>query len=235
MEKKNQVLMSVLGVFALVIVTVGVSYAFFSYTRTSENENTINAGEFEFGFVDTEQSVLLKEAYPVLQKTATAATATTDNVVVYDFNVYYKATGNTKTQYRISLVDTTADSDGTKFDLTTVKASLYSHTTEDGLDSEAGSTLVWNRTLKEALDTPTIVELDASGTTYYRMKMWLDADKLKIAAADTDGDGVIVDKENDNFTATGGQTVVADWANKVVKVKVKVEALSNADGDALYQ
>ena len=52
MDRKNELLMSVLGVFALVIVTVGASYAFFSYSRTGTTTNTVTSGNIEFTFRD---------------------------------------------------------------------------------------------------------------------------------------------------------------------------------------
>ena len=53
MDKTKQTLMSVLGVFALVIVTVATSYAFFSYSRTGETTSTVTSGDISFQFSES--------------------------------------------------------------------------------------------------------------------------------------------------------------------------------------
>ena len=44
MKNKNKVILSILGILMLVVVTVGVTYAVFTYTKLGTTENTVTAG-----------------------------------------------------------------------------------------------------------------------------------------------------------------------------------------------
>ena len=212
MEKKNQVLMSVLGVFALVIVTVGVSYAFFTYTRTSQYENTVTAGSLDFGFTDESQAaVTLENAMPIANATAEATSTTTDNVAVYDFKVAYNTTGAIDTTYTITLVE---EGTGT-LNKDLVKVALFENGTNLG-----------TKTLTNALATNWVTDkVITSGTTNtYSLRMWIDASVAGFAATDNTT-GIIVD--GDNYTHDG-QTVTWSEAGKTVSVKVRVDATGTA-------
>ena len=44
-NSSKQILLSVIGVAILVVAVVGVSFAFFSYTKTGSQTNTIQTGQ----------------------------------------------------------------------------------------------------------------------------------------------------------------------------------------------
>ena len=98
MDKKNQILMSVLGVFALVIVTVGVSYAFFSYSRVGETTNTITSGDIQFSYVEGDTATL-KNAFPVADAVGAA-----DETGAYTFTVSGYQTGQAELKYNVTLM-----------------------------------------------------------------------------------------------------------------------------------
>lgn len=212
MEKKNQVLMTVLGVFALVIVTVGVSYAFFTYSRTSTNTGTVTAGSLDFGFTETaSQNVTLENALPIANATAEGVDATTQNVAVYDFKVAYNTTGDITTKYDINIVK---QNDAT-LDEKYVKIALF----------ENGANL-GTKTFTEATVAGAYVddkEISSGTTNTYKLKMWLDADVAGFDA-DDNGTGTLTPSEGDNYTAEDGQTATAAWAGKTISVKVQVNA-----------
>ncbi|MCI5967565.1 MAG: hypothetical protein MRZ42_04210, partial [Tenericutes bacterium] len=52
MKNRNNILLSILGIITLVIVTVGVSYAFFSYTKKGTTENSIKTGTITFLYTE---------------------------------------------------------------------------------------------------------------------------------------------------------------------------------------
>lgn len=213
MEKKNQVLMSVLGVFALVIVTVGVSYAFFTYTRTSENAGTITTGSLDFGFTETSgQKLTLQNVMPIANATAEATSASTENVTVYDFAVAYNTTGDLTTTYDITLVE---EGTGT-LNKDMVKVALFENGTNLG-----------TKTLTDALATNWVEgKTITNGTTNnYSLRMWVDAAVAGFAATDN-ATGTIVD--GTNYTHDG-QTVEWSENGKTVSVKIRVDARGNAN------
>ena len=50
----KKILLSIIGLFILIGITFGVTYAFFNYTKTGE-ENTIGTGILEFDYQDGQQ------------------------------------------------------------------------------------------------------------------------------------------------------------------------------------
>ena len=119
MDKKKELLMSVLGVFALVIVTVGASYAFFSYSRTGATTNTVTSGDITFTFKD-EKSVSITNAFPQADSVALA-----DTTNIYEFSVYGAVTEGADVSFKY---DVTLVSDNTK----TVKADATAAELEAG-------------------------------------------------------------------------------------------------------
>jgi len=215
MEKKNQVLMTVLGVFALVIVTVGVSYAFFSYTRTSTNQPSITTGSLDFGFTETaSQSVALEDALPIANATAEAVTATTNNVAVYDFAVNYNTSGDIVTTYDINIVKQAGDLDE-KF----VKVALFENGSNLGTKTFADATVAGAYVNDK--------EIASGATNQYKLKMWIDAAVAGFNANDN-GSGTLTPGADDNYTAEDGQTATAAWAGKSISVKVQVTATGTA-------
>ena len=71
-NSSKQVLLSVIGVAILVVAVVGVSFAFFNYTRTG-SDNTIRTGHIEFNSSNT--LMTLSNVFPIA-KTAVATDTT---------------------------------------------------------------------------------------------------------------------------------------------------------------
>ena len=81
-KQSKQVLLSVIGVAILVVAVVGVSFAFFNYTRTGQ-ENTVSTGKIKF--VSTQnKGVALTNVFPLNadQLATDAAGANHDEVVI---------------------------------------------------------------------------------------------------------------------------------------------------------
>ena len=51
-NSSKQVLLSVLGIAVLVVAVVGVSFAFFTYSKTGEKNNTLTTGNIFFNFTN---------------------------------------------------------------------------------------------------------------------------------------------------------------------------------------
>ena len=68
-NSSKQVLLSVIGVAILVVAVVGVSFAFFNYTRTG-TANTVKTGQIFFE--QSQSSVELTNVFPVTAQEAAA-------------------------------------------------------------------------------------------------------------------------------------------------------------------
>ena len=107
MEQSNQskkVLLSVIGVAILVVAVVGVSFAFFNYTRTQTTANTITTGHIFFD--STTSSFSMEDLFPVAKATAETANATiAEQVVVGTVRITGKTTYNAGMDYRVTAQD----------------------------------------------------------------------------------------------------------------------------------
>ena len=62
-NSSKQVLLSVLGIAVLVVAVVGVSFAFFTYSRQGTQENVLQTGEIFFDFTES-TAVQVVDAFP---------------------------------------------------------------------------------------------------------------------------------------------------------------------------
>jgi len=93
MEERNnskQVLLSIIGIAVLVIAVVGVSFAFFSYSRTGTSNNVITTGQIFMSFEETSQ-ISLSNQFPMLDSEAIVTES--GDVAYSNFTVtgYYSA------------------------------------------------------------------------------------------------------------------------------------------------
>ena len=63
-NSSKQVLLSILGIAVLVVAVVGVSFAFFSYSKTGTTNNVITTGSISFSFDEAEQGITLVDQFP---------------------------------------------------------------------------------------------------------------------------------------------------------------------------
>ena len=103
-KKKNStgLLLSILGVLSLVLITAGVTYAFFSYTKEGLTENVIRTGTITFVYDEVTQQgngILIENALPMDDATGKGLTG--------DRNVFnFKVTSNTPSSATIPYVVT---------------------------------------------------------------------------------------------------------------------------------
>lgn len=226
MEKKNQVLMTVLGVFALVIVTVGVSYAFFTYSRTSTTNNTINTTTqpISFGFTESGQIALVDAVALPAEK----GKALADNV--YTININANMPANSTVEYRITAVNNTAPAEGKEaLENTQVRAYLTK------ADADVWTTTDGTRLMSEIITSGTeglLHSFTVDTTDYhtindvYKLRIWLDKADSNDINADDEGDGVI--ENGDNYTTNDGQTVTSTQTNKTYSLQIRVDATAVA-------
>lgn len=238
MEKKNQVLMTVLGVFALVIVTVGVSYAFFTYSRTSTTNNTINTTTqpISFGFTE-EGGIALVDAVALPAATGKALVKNVYTIKINgampnnsDITYTITAINNTTTtgdqkalndnQVRAYLTQggapvwTTTDDDNTDNNGTKLMSEILTTTNEDGTkEGELHHVTYTNNGQTPIADT-------------YELRIWLDKSKNNDINANDNATGTI--PSGDNYT-TDGETVTSNQTNSTYSLKIRVDATAVAN------
>lgn len=202
----------VLAIFLLVAVTIGVSYAFFTYARLGTTENTITTGTITFLYDEKNASgngIVITDALPTTD--ANGKILTGDNNV-FDFKVLATTTGNTSLPYEITArkkADSTAPEDAIKIYLTEV-----------GTDTETPAPLTLKDTnvtrFSELTQTGVAVSdgiiektiyngsVPANSTNYeknFRLRMWIADDVDYSPTKDSQGNDVYP-MNNKKFTVT---------------------------------
>ena len=92
-EKNKKIILSVLGILSLVIITIGATYARFTYTRLGTTDNTITTGTLKFLYTENSKGgtgISITEAFPI---TDTEGKNLTGDNKVFDFKVEGTNTG----------------------------------------------------------------------------------------------------------------------------------------------
>lgn len=96
----KRILVSVLGFLGIILATVGVTYAFFSYSRTGTKTYKITSGQITFLYTEASQGITLTDAMPMTDVQGKAQTGENN---VFDFRVTSKAGTNLRIPYTIAI------------------------------------------------------------------------------------------------------------------------------------
>jgi len=184
-NKKSAIILSILGILSLVLITAGVTYAVFTYTKLGETENTITTGTLRFLYTENTgvgNGINITNALPV---TDTVGKAYSTDGYVFDFTIEGANSGTEAIPYEITL----RKKDTSTLDEDVVKVYLTDTTTSGG--DVTAETAVLNPTLFSTLEATKIdvgsnvektlykTTVPAEDTTYaknYRLRMWITED-----------------------------------------------------------
>ena len=217
MEKKKQgiIITSVLLV-CLILVVIGVSFAFFTYSRQGSKENTITTGSLTFVYDEQKaegNGIILSNAFPMSDEVGKAQSG--DNNV-FDFQVLASTKGESIAYEVIGKKDdaSTLSENVTKIYLTTLSGSEESEvatTIKDGVVTtydELSDTQIKDQTGKTLYQE--VIPLNQTGyQKNFRLRMWLS--------------------EEANTTTNGSW----DYNNKTFTIRINVVA--NGEGQPIYQ
>ncbi len=241
-NSSKQVLLSVIGVAILVVAVVGVSFAFFNYTRTG-TANTVKTGQIFFE--QSQSSIELTNVFPVSAADA-AAVPTTPNagvgyidITVHGYTTYTNGVDFTVTATSVNTssqvgeggtdinvpfsvdVSTSGFTDNTKATITTTSYG----------PNQTVTVLPENAVLATG-NIKTGGSTNNNFTGHIYIKAYLDADK--IAISDTyDANDPGTDNMGTTTEWVDGRTVLttAQWnslASHPLSFKVRVEANEGA-------
>ena len=199
-NSSKQVLLSVIGVAILVVAVVGVSFAFFNYTRTGP-ANSVGTGEIHF---ETSQSVVaVTNLFPVSGNDVTASTTTnvaTTEVTITGWTNYAGGLTYTVTAENVDLKGLPIRVKVFKDDGGTVSTATLTSYVDDSDPLTSGDPLAIG-TIAHSSTAPA----SAAGTGKIIIKAYLDADDILITDTPT---GSPAPSGYENGTATSGKTVV---------------------------
>lgn len=101
-KKSTGILLSVLGVLSLVLITAGVTYAFFTYTKQGTTENTITTGTITFLYDELAaegNGIKITDAVPMSDADGKVLTGANN---VFNFKVTATNTGKNAIPYEVT-------------------------------------------------------------------------------------------------------------------------------------
>ena len=177
-DKKKQIALSVFGILLLVLITVGVTYAVFTYTKQGSTENTVTAGTLKFLYIENESvgnGISISEAVPVSD---TIGKSYSTEGQVFDFTIEATNTSNDIIPYEITL---------RKKNISTLKedaVKVYLTDMTEGTDTEILTPTLYSKLVQTDIDVgeeieKTIYDGVVNGNTSnylkkFRLRMWID-------------------------------------------------------------
>ena len=220
MNKKRVLILSIIGVISLIIVTIGITYAVFTYTKLGTTDNTVTSGTLKFLYTENtgvKTGIKLTNALPISD---TQGKVLDGDNNVFDFSIEATNTGADAIPYEVTLRK--KDTSTLKEDYVKVYLTDRTETTE----KEELEPTNFNKLIQTNIDVGSEIEktiyngsVDGNTTNYkkdFRLRMWVD---------DTEDSGDIYGKE---FTA-----MVNVYSNAKVISEAEQELRSNADIESI--
>ena len=101
-NKKKQIIITLMAIISLIVITVGVTYAFFNYAKEGTTDNTIQTGSITFLYTEVSgvgKGISLTEAYPVADSIGKVQVG---EGKVFDFKVTSNISMNSNIGYQVT-------------------------------------------------------------------------------------------------------------------------------------
>ena len=226
-NKKKQIIITLVAIISLIVITVGVTYAFFNYSRTGTTDNVVKTGGITFLYTEVSgvgKGISLTEAYPVADSIGKVQVG---EGKVFDFKVTSNISMNSSIGYQVTArkkTGSTLDDSAVKVYLTEVNGteqelllSKYSELSQtDRVDA--------NKYTEKVLYESRVPANTSNYEKNFRLRMWV--------SDDTDfTDGSMNDK---TFTLTvnvyaDGKVVTSEEQNSYSNANIKSVSVDNTE------
>ena len=176
-NKKKQIIITLIAIISLIVITVGVTYAFFNYAKEGATDNTIQTGSITFLYTEVSgvgKGISLTEAYPVADSIGKVQTG---EGKVFDFKVTSNISMNSNISYQVTArkkTGSTLANSAVKVYLTEVNGTeqelLLSKYSELDQTDKVDSSKFDERILYEA----TVPANTDNYEKNFRLRMWVD-------------------------------------------------------------
>ena len=176
-SKKKQIIITLIAIISLIVITVGVTYAFFNYAKEGTTDNTIQTGSITFLYTEVSgvgKGISLTEAYPVADSIGKVQVG---EGKIFDFKVTSNISMNSSIGYQVTArkkTGSTLDDSAVKVYLTEVNGTeqelLLSKYSELSQTDKVDISKYDERILYEA----TVPANTANYEKNFRLRMWVD-------------------------------------------------------------
>ena len=178
-NKKKQIIITLIAIISLIVITVGVTYAFFNYAKEGTTDNTIQTGSITFLYTEVSgvgKGISLTEAYPVADSIGKVQVG---EGKVFDFKVTSNISMNSNIGYQVTArkkTGSTLANSAVKVYLTEVNGTeqelLLSKYSELDQTDKVDSSKFDERILYEA----TVPANTSNYEKNFRLRMWVSDD-----------------------------------------------------------
>ena len=178
-NKKKQIIITLIAIISLIVITVGVTYAFFNYAKEGTTDNTIQTGSITFLYTEVSgvgKGISLTDAYPVADSIGKVQVG---EGKVFDFKVTSTISMNSNIDYQVTArkkTGSTLANSAVKVYLTEVNGTeqelLLSKYSELSQTDKVDSSKFDERILYEA----TVPANTANYEKNFRLRMWVSDD-----------------------------------------------------------
>jgi len=101
-NKKKQIIITLIAIISLIVITVGVTYAFFNYAKEGTTDNTIQTGTITFLYTEVSgvgKGISLTDAYPIADSIGKVQVG---EGKVFDFKVTSNISMNSNIGYQVT-------------------------------------------------------------------------------------------------------------------------------------
>ena len=178
-SKKKQIIITLVAIISLIVITVGVTYAFFNYAKEGTTDNTIKTGTITFLYTEVSgvgKGISLTEAYPVADSIGKVQVG---EGKVFDFKITSNISMNSNIDYQVTArkkTGSTLANSAVKVYLTEVNGTeqelLLSKYSELSQTDKVDSSKFDERILYEA----TVPANTANYEKNFRLRMWVSDD-----------------------------------------------------------
>lgn len=184
-NNKKQVILSIIGIFILVMTIIGVSYAAFTFTKQGQEENVVRTGTVTMTYTEAENGISIENAIPMEEEKGKLLAGEGE---IFDFTVSASITGRTTINYEIVAEKDESSTINDQYirlylEKSSVKDGTYSSVLEPKAftPSESKSDLGAPEGVMQ-LDTGSFSTTDLEDISakrefnqYYRLRMWVDS------------------------------------------------------------
>ena len=178
-SKKKQIIITLVAIISLIVITVGVTYAFFNYAKEGTTDNTIKTGSITFLYTEVSgvgKGISLTDAYPVADSIGKVQVG---EGKVFDFKVTSNISMNSNIDYQVTArkkTGSTLANSAVKVYLTEVNGTeqelLLSKYSELDQTDKVDSNKFDERILYEA----TVPANTSNYEKNFRLRMWVSDD-----------------------------------------------------------
>ncbi len=173
-QSSGKLIIILLALLFLIMLVIGISMATFTFTRESDEVNTINTGNISLNFTEDTNGIHITDAYPM---TDSAGKRLSDENQYFDFTVTTTITGKATAVYEVSaekLANCTLNDNEVKLYLEKKTANGY----EEIMAPKIFTPLTENSEVGTPVGNMVLTKESVSETTTnnYRLRMWVAED-----------------------------------------------------------